>query len=92
MPSPKTEIGGDMGYFARVIDTEGNMIGLWSNKWNECYQIELEAVITLRKYDAIPSFFTRLKSKSTFYENRMEYLLNMSERWKNYITERKEKK
>ncbi|CAG7560461.1 unnamed protein product [Fusarium equiseti] len=32
VPSPKTEIGGDMGFFARVIDPEGNMIGLWSNK------------------------------------------------------------
>ncbi|EXK39493.1 hypothetical protein FOXG_05375 [Fusarium oxysporum f. sp. lycopersici 4287] len=29
---PKTAIGGGMGYFARVIDTEGNMIGLWSQK------------------------------------------------------------
>jgi predicted enzyme related to lactoylglutathione lyase len=29
---PKSEIGGDMGFFARVIDTEGNVIGLWSYK------------------------------------------------------------
>ncbi|KAM5376845.1 hypothetical protein ACJZ2D_005332 [Fusarium nematophilum] len=27
---PKTAIGGEMGYFARLIDTEGNMIGIWS--------------------------------------------------------------
>ncbi|KAF4463906.1 hypothetical protein FALBO_9269 [Fusarium albosuccineum] len=27
---PKTAIGGGMGFFARVIDTEGNMIGIWS--------------------------------------------------------------
>ncbi|KND88880.1 hypothetical protein TOPH_06406 [Tolypocladium ophioglossoides CBS 100239] len=30
MQCPKTEIGGDMGYFARFIDTEGNVIGIWS--------------------------------------------------------------
>ncbi|RYP04161.1 hypothetical protein DL764_004628 [Monosporascus ibericus] len=27
---PKTEIGGNMGYYARFIDTEGNVIGIWS--------------------------------------------------------------
>ncbi|RYP03993.1 hypothetical protein DL765_010334 [Monosporascus sp. GIB2] len=27
---PKTEIGGDMGYYARFFDTEGNVIGIWS--------------------------------------------------------------
>ncbi|KYK58024.1 Glyoxalase/bleomycin resistance protein/dioxygenase [Drechmeria coniospora] len=27
---PKTAIGGDMGHFARFIDTEGNIIGIWS--------------------------------------------------------------
>ncbi|KAH6604811.1 hypothetical protein Trco_006518 [Trichoderma cornu-damae] len=26
----KTEIGGDMGFYARFIDTEGNLIGIWS--------------------------------------------------------------
>ncbi|KAM0245474.1 hypothetical protein ACHAQJ_010556 [Trichoderma viride] len=26
----KTEIGGDMGYYARFIDTEGNLMGIWS--------------------------------------------------------------
>ncbi|KAM0512446.1 hypothetical protein ACHAPE_008896 [Trichoderma viride] len=26
----KTEIGGDMGHYARFIDTEGNLIGIWS--------------------------------------------------------------
>ncbi|KND86772.1 27 kDa antigen Cfp30B [Tolypocladium ophioglossoides CBS 100239] len=30
MQCPKTEIGGDMGHFARFIDTEGNVIGIWS--------------------------------------------------------------
>ncbi|KAM4064061.1 lactoylglutathione lyase family protein [Hirsutella rhossiliensis] len=29
---PKTAIGGDMGYFARFTDTEGNIIGIWSQK------------------------------------------------------------
>ncbi|EEU44997.1 hypothetical protein FSOLCH5_012470 [Fusarium solani] len=29
---PKTAIGGEMGYFARLIDTEENMIGIWSQK------------------------------------------------------------
>ncbi|KAH7148938.1 hypothetical protein EDB81DRAFT_883332 [Dactylonectria macrodidyma] len=29
---PKTEIGGDMGFFSRLIDSEGNMIGTWSQK------------------------------------------------------------
>ncbi|KAH6899643.1 hypothetical protein B0T10DRAFT_1352 [Thelonectria olida] len=29
---PKTEIGGNMGYFARLIDSEGNMMGVWSQK------------------------------------------------------------
>ncbi|KPM44594.1 hypothetical protein AK830_g1969 [Neonectria ditissima] len=29
---PKTEIGGGMGFFARLIDSEGNMIGTWSQK------------------------------------------------------------
>ncbi|KAK7429643.1 hypothetical protein QQZ08_003838 [Neonectria magnoliae] len=28
----KTEIGGGMGFFARLIDTEGNMIGTWSQE------------------------------------------------------------
>lgn len=27
---PKTAIGGDMGFYARFIDSEGNMIGIWS--------------------------------------------------------------
>ncbi|KAK5987407.1 hypothetical protein PT974_11534 [Cladobotryum mycophilum] len=27
---PKTAIGGEMGHYARFIDTEGNMIGIWS--------------------------------------------------------------
>ncbi|KAL7786258.1 hypothetical protein V8C37DRAFT_392720 [Trichoderma ceciliae] len=27
---PKTEIGGDMGFYARFIDTENNLIGIWS--------------------------------------------------------------
>ncbi|KAL7813721.1 hypothetical protein V8C26DRAFT_154571 [Trichoderma gracile] len=26
----KTELGGDMGHYARFIDTEDNMIGIWS--------------------------------------------------------------
>jgi predicted enzyme related to lactoylglutathione lyase len=30
--SPKTDIGGDMGYFARFIDTEGNLQGIWAAK------------------------------------------------------------
>ncbi|KAJ6443408.1 hypothetical protein O9K51_04587 [Purpureocillium lavendulum] len=30
--SPKTEIGGDMGFYARFTDTEGNVIGIWSQK------------------------------------------------------------
>jgi len=29
---PKTEIGGDMGFFARVIDTEGNLQGIWAKE------------------------------------------------------------
>ncbi|RSM03675.1 hypothetical protein CEP52_007228 [Fusarium oligoseptatum] len=29
---PKTAIGGEMGYFGRLIDTEENMIGIWSQK------------------------------------------------------------
>ncbi|KAL1855191.1 hypothetical protein VTK73DRAFT_8627 [Phialemonium thermophilum] len=29
---PRTKIGGDMGYFARFIDTEGNVMGLWAFK------------------------------------------------------------
>ncbi|RYP74977.1 hypothetical protein DL771_002625 [Monosporascus sp. 5C6A] len=28
---PKTEIGGNMGYYARFTDTEGNVIGIWSD-------------------------------------------------------------
>ncbi|RYP63525.1 hypothetical protein DL769_006946 [Monosporascus sp. CRB-8-3] len=27
---PKTEIGGEMGYYARFYDTEGNVISIWS--------------------------------------------------------------
>jgi predicted enzyme related to lactoylglutathione lyase len=30
--SPKTEIGGNMGCFARFIDTEGNLQGIWAAK------------------------------------------------------------
>jgi len=29
---PKTEIGGDMGYFARFTDSEGNLQGLWAKE------------------------------------------------------------
>ncbi|KAB5515208.1 hypothetical protein GE09DRAFT_980088 [Coniochaeta sp. 2T2.1] len=29
---PKTEIGGNMGFFARFIDTEGNLQGIWATK------------------------------------------------------------
>lgn len=29
---PKTEIGGNMGFFARFIDTEGNLQGIWAFK------------------------------------------------------------
>ncbi|KIW96342.1 uncharacterized protein Z519_03411 [Cladophialophora bantiana CBS 173.52] len=29
---PKTEIGGGMGFFARFIDTEGNVQGIWSKE------------------------------------------------------------
>jgi len=29
---PRTEIGGDMGFMARIKDTEGNIIGIWSLK------------------------------------------------------------
>lgn len=28
--SPKTEIGGNLGFFARFIDTEGNLQGIWA--------------------------------------------------------------
>lgn len=30
--SPKTEIGGGMGVFARFIDTEGNLQGIWAKE------------------------------------------------------------
>lgn len=30
--SPKTEIPNDMGFYARFTDTEGNVIGIWSQK------------------------------------------------------------
>ncbi|ETI21036.1 hypothetical protein G647_07379 [Cladophialophora carrionii CBS 160.54] len=29
---PKTEIGGGMGFFARFIDTEGNLHGIWAKE------------------------------------------------------------
>ncbi|OAQ57770.1 lactoylglutathione lyase family protein [Purpureocillium lilacinum] len=29
---PKTEIGGNMGFYARFTDPEGNVIGIWSQK------------------------------------------------------------
>ena len=29
---PRTEIGGGMGVMARIKDTEGNIIGIWSQK------------------------------------------------------------
>lgn len=28
--SPRTPIGGDMGYLARFIDSEGNLQGIWA--------------------------------------------------------------
>jgi predicted enzyme related to lactoylglutathione lyase len=30
--SPRTEIGGGMGYFAHFIDTEGNRQGIWAQE------------------------------------------------------------
>ncbi|WQF88756.1 Putative glyoxalase/Bleomycin resistance protein/Dihydroxybiphenyl dioxygenase [Colletotrichum destructivum] len=29
---PKTEIGGGMGFFCRIIDCEGNMVGIWAQE------------------------------------------------------------
>ncbi|KIW63991.1 hypothetical protein PV04_08951 [Phialophora macrospora] len=29
---PRTEIGGGMGFFARFIDTEGNLHGIWAKE------------------------------------------------------------
>jgi len=31
MHVPKTAIGGGMGYFARFVDSEGNLLGIWSS-------------------------------------------------------------
>ncbi|KAI5462714.1 hypothetical protein BGZ63DRAFT_423941 [Mariannaea sp. PMI_226] len=47
---PKTQIGGNMGYFARLIDTEGNMIGVWSQKPEMPEMLEtIKLLVTAKK-------------------------------------------